>query len=115
MSDSELTITDLDESAQETALMDFVKFYVQHYKQNNLEILSQYKVDYAMNDINQYLFENRYFAPEQLVEAVLKTKRELFLTILKTLKLPYNANGALKDNTWDGWYRQSFAKIQQGI
>ncbi|MDT6979283.1 hypothetical protein [Levilactobacillus zymae] len=115
MSDSVLTITDLDENAQQTALTDFAHFYIAHFKQNDLEILSQYRVDYSMNDINRYLFENRYFSPAELIAGVLKYKRPLFLNILKTVKVAYNANGSLKDTTWEGWYHQNYAQIEQGI
>lgn len=115
LSDSVLTITDLDENAQQTALTDFAHFYIAHFKQNDLEILSQYRVDYSMNDINRYLFENRYFSPAELIAGVLKYKRPLFLNILKTVKVAYNANGSLKDTTWEGWYHQNYAQIEQGI
>lgn len=115
MADSELTITDLDDAAQQKALSDFAHFYLRHYRTNDLEILSDYKVDYAMNDINLYLYENQVFSPAELIARVLQYKRPLFLSILKTVALPYNANGTLKDNTWDDWYHQSYARIQQGI
>jgi len=111
---NDLTITDLDEHAQTTALTDFVHFYLEHYRTNDLEILSQFKVDYAMNDINMYLYANRNFSPDQLAAGVLAYKKNLFVEILKTINLPFNENGALKENTWDGWYQQEYAKIPQG-
>ena len=115
MADSTFTITDLEEDAQATALNDFVHFYLKHYRDNSLEILSDYRVDYAMNDINTYLFENRSFSPDQLIAGVLKNKRQLFLNILKTVDLPYTEKGTLKDVTWDGWYTQRYAQINQGL
>ncbi|GEO68018.1 hypothetical protein [Levilactobacillus spicheri] len=115
MADSALTITDLDEGAQDTALTEFAHFYLKHYRTNDLEILSDYRVDYSMNDINTYLFENRFFSPEELIAGVLKYKRPLFMNILKTVGLPYNANGSLQDITWEGWYAQRYAQINQGL
>lgn len=114
LQNQDLTITDLDEHAQATALTDFVHFYLEHYRTNDLEILSQFKVDYAMNDINQYLYANRSFSPDELATGVLAYKQHMFVEILKTINLPFNENGSLKDNTWDGWYQQEFAKIPQG-
>lgn len=114
MQNPDLTITDLDENAQNAALTDFVHFYLRHYRTNDLEILANYQVDYAMNDINMYIFANQYFSPDQLAAGVLGNKRDLFLTILKTVDLPYTANGSLKDLTWDGWYAQEYAKIAEG-
>lgn len=115
MADSALTITDLDEGAQSAALTEFAHFYLKHYQQNDLEILSDYRVDYSMNDINTYLFENRFFSPDELIAGVLKSKSPLFLTILKTVNMPYNENGSLKDVTWEGWYAQRYAQIKQGL
>ncbi|MCM6796511.1 hypothetical protein [Levilactobacillus brevis] len=114
MQDTELTITDLDEPAQQTALTDFAHFYLRHYRTNDLEIIAQYKVDYAMNDINMYLYANQYFQPQQLAADVLTNKRDLFLAILQTINLPYNTNGSLKDNSWDSWYQQQYAAIDEG-
>ncbi|WP_341779906.1 hypothetical protein [Levilactobacillus sp. HBUAS70063] len=114
MQNQDLTITDLDEHAQLTALTDFVHFYLEHYRTNDLEILSQFKVDYAMNDINMYLYANRNFSPDQLAAGVLAYKKNLFLEILKTINLPFNENGSLKEKTWDGWYQQEYAKIPEG-
>ncbi|MCF7522684.1 hypothetical protein L3X07_03550 [Levilactobacillus brevis] len=113
MQNPELTITDLDEAAQQTALTDFAHFYLRHYRTNDLEIIAQYKVDYAMNDINMYLYANQYFQPQQLAADVLINKRDLFLAILQTINLPYNANGSLKDNSWDSWYQQQYATIDE--
>lgn len=110
----DLTINDLDENAQSTALTDFVHFYLRHYRTNDLEILASFKVDYAMNDINMYIYANLNFSPAQLAEGVLANKRDLFLTILKTVNLPYTASGALKDITWEGWYAQQYAGIAEG-
>src|SRR5699024_9110177 len=114
LQNQDLTITDLDEHAQLTALTDFVHFYLEHYRTNDLEILSQFKVDYAMNDINMYLYANRNFSPDQLAAGVLAYKKNLFLEILKTINLPFNENGSLKEKTWDGWYQQEYAKIPEG-
>lgn len=111
----DLSITDLDEHTQSTALTDFVHFYIAHYRKNDLEILSQYKVDYVMNDVNQYLYANQSFSPEQLAAGVLQYKQSSFIEILKTIGLSFTDNGALKDNTWEGWYTQQYAKVQQGI
>ena len=114
MADSTL-ITDLDEGAQDTALTEFAHFYLRHYKTNDLEILSDFRVDYSMNDINTYLFENRFFSPDQLIAGVLRNKRQLFLNILKTVGIAYNADGSLKDTTWEYWYAQRYAQIKQGL
>lgn len=114
MQNEDLTITDLDENARQTALSDFAHFYIRHYRTNDLEILSQFKVDYAMNDINMYLYANKYFSPDELVAGVLANKSDLFLTILKTVNLAYNASGVLKDLTWDGWYKQQYVGIPEG-
>ena len=92
---NDLTITDLDEHAQLTALTDFVHFYLEHYRTNDLEILSQFKVDYAMNDINMYLYANRNFSPDQLAAGVLAYKKGLFVEIMKTINLPFNENGKI--------------------
>jgi len=115
LADSDLTITDLAEGAQQTALSDFAHFYLRHYRTNDLEILSDFRVDYSMNDINTYLFANKNFSPDQLIAGVLKYKTPLFLNILKTIAIPYNENGSLKDNTWEGWYAQHYAQIKQGL
>ncbi|WP_203642218.1 hypothetical protein [Levilactobacillus andaensis] len=114
MQNQDLTINDLDEHAQQTALTDFVKFYLRHYKTNDLEILSQYKVDYAMNDINMYLYANKNFHPDELVAGVLGLKHDLFVSILSTMDIAFNENGSLKDTTWEGWYQQEYAKVVEG-
>ncbi|MFC6261534.1 hypothetical protein [Levilactobacillus fujinensis] len=114
MQNQDLTINDLDEHAQQTALTDFTKFYLRHYKTNDLEILSQYKVDYAMNDINMYLYANNNFHPDELVAGVLALKHDLFVSILSTMDIAFNENGSLKDTTWEGWYQQEYAKVVDG-
>jgi len=114
LQNQDLTINDLDEHAQQTALTDFIKFYLRHYKTNDLEILSQYKVDYAMNDINMYLYTNKNFHPDELVAGVLDLKRDLFISILSTMDIAFNENGSLKDTTWEGWYQQEYAKVVEG-
>jgi len=67
-----------------------------------------------MNDINMYIYANRNFGPDQLAAGVLEYKKNLFVEILQTINLPFNENGSLKENTWDGWYQQEYAKIPQG-
>ncbi|MFC6275565.1 hypothetical protein ACFQET_08575 [Levilactobacillus tangyuanensis] len=115
MPNADVKITDLDADAQQQALIDFAKFYIRHFRSNDLEILSQYKVDYAMNDINHYLYVNHSFSPAELATGVLAYKREMFLEILKTVDLAYNTDGSLKGNTWSAWYHQEYAAIAPGI
>lgn len=106
-----VTIDKLNETATKKAIIDFVDFYLPRFKKNNLEILSMYKVDYYLADINHFIFENRSFTPEELREELYRECGSDLKRVISVINPDYYDNGNLVSGTWEEWYQKQFDKV----
>lgn len=106
-----VTIDKLNETATKKAIIDFVDFYLPRFKKNNLEILSMYKVDYYLADINHFIFENRSFTPEELREELYRECGNDLKRVISVINPDYYDNGNLVSGTWEEWYQKQFDKV----
>ncbi|EHL98552.1 hypothetical protein HMPREF9103_01446 [Lentilactobacillus parafarraginis F0439] len=106
-----VTIDQLNDSATTKAMNDFIEFYLPRLRKNNLEILSMYKVDYYLADINHFIFENRSFTPEELRDEVRKECGEDLKHVISVINPDYYDNGNLVAGSWETWYEKKFEKV----
>ncbi|WP_283680181.1 hypothetical protein [Lentilactobacillus sp. Marseille-Q4993] len=106
-----VSIDELSDSAKKVAVQDFIGFYFDRYKVNNLEIISMYKVDYFLTDLNHFVFENQGFTPQQIKDALFDRRSNSIVKVISTIDPEYYDTGKLVVGTWDDWYDQQFEKI----
>jgi len=101
----------LSEDAIRQSMVSFIDFYLDRYLSNNLEILADYKVDYYLNDINHFIFQNQSLTPNQLREELFRRCYSEIRNVITVIDPEYFSNGNLVSGSWEGWYEQKFAKI----
>lgn len=106
-----VTFDKLNDAATKKAVEDFIEFYLRWFKKNDLEILAEYKIDWYLADINHYVFENKSFTPEQMVDALLEQRGTDIKHVISVINLDYYDDGSLKDGSWDKWYQEKFEKV----
>ncbi|WP_172187790.1 hypothetical protein [Lentilactobacillus kribbianus] len=109
-----LSITDLDQKASDTAVQVFIEFYLNHYRDGSLDILAQYPVDHYVAEINQFIFENNAYQPEQMQALLLADLKQYFIDIIAAVNPGYQQNGALANGDWEKWYQETAANLQTG-
>ena len=106
-----VTFDELSQEGKAKAIADFINFYIPRLRKNNLEILSMFKVDYALSDISHFIFENRSFTPEELKQELAKECNDELSDVISTVNLEYYDNGDLVTGSWDSWYDDKFKKV----
>jgi hypothetical protein len=106
-----VSIDQLDETTTTKAIKDFIDFYLPYLRKNDLEILSEYKVDYFLADINHFVFENQSFTPEQIREDLLKDRGQDIEHVISVINPEYQPDGNLVAGTWKKWYQAKFNKL----
>lgn len=108
------TIEQLDVTATDTAVKDFILAYLKHYQDNTLDILAQFPVDNWMSDINEFIAENSAYQPEEMQRLLFNDYRSDFVKILAAINPGYTDAGELSDGSWTDWYQTQAAKLQNG-
>ncbi|KRM74197.1 hypothetical protein FC82_GL000274 [Secundilactobacillus collinoides DSM 20515 = JCM 1123] len=106
---------ELSDSAKQRAVTDFCNFYLKEYKGNNLEIITNFPIQYEVEQINHDIRENRSFKPEELRDFLLTNDNHLFGKVLAAFNLSFLENGALADKTYEAWYQEQYDQIQKGL
>ncbi|KRK70545.1 hypothetical protein [Lacticaseibacillus nasuensis] len=109
----EMLITDLKASAQTAALDGFVKFYLQKFRDGELDVIVQIDAAGHVADINQWLYDNQPLSLEEQAAGLLSLRRENLIALLTTLGATFNASG-VPTQSWQEWYNAAVAKIPQG-
>lgn len=109
----EMLITDLKASAQTAALDGFVKFYLQKFRDGELDVIVQIDAAGHVADINQWLYDNQPLSLEEQAAGLLSLRRENLIALLTTLGTTFNASG-VPTESWQEWYNTAVAKIPQG-
>lgn len=113
MAKKALLITDLTDKAQDTALDDFVDFYLEKFSNEGLDIVAQEDGKGHVADINEWLIENRNFMSDEKKEGLIANRRGNLIELLTALKAKFNANGT-PVKAWDAWYDGVVTKVPQG-
>lgn len=110
----ELTFDLLDADTKNTVTLDFISFYVKHYLEGSLEIISAYPVDYNMADINNVISQNYGMQPEELITLLHEKMGAQFNKIIVTMDVKYDSNGKPQAGSWEAWYQQQYTNIEVG-
>ena len=106
-----VTFDALSDDSKKKAMSDFIDFYIPRLRKNNLEILSMYKIDYFLSDINHFIFENDAFTPEEMKDDLIKDCFAQLSNIISTVNPKYNEDGTLSSKSWDTWYQEKFNAV----
>lgn len=107
-----LTFDQLSTTAQANALKDFVPFYLSLYRKDNLELIAQ-SDDGEMADVNAYLFDNKSFSTDELINGVLANRPNALKAVLGTLDQTYDADGNATV-AWPQWRADAITKLDNG-
>lgn len=110
---NELTIDQLETDAKHQAILDFIGFYLYHYRTTNLEILAMQKVDYLITDINNFLFINHGINTDKLIPLLADNMSDHFEQIISIVNPKYKADGTMV-NSWNQWYQSQYSEIPEG-
>ncbi|MEJ6399675.1 hypothetical protein [Nicoliella lavandulae] len=114
MSDKLFSFTDLNESAQQTAVKDFAIFYVHQYENNDMELIANYDQDGIVHDINRDLYINRFSLESTIISDSISERFSKYARLLENVDQKYYENGNPEKN-WPEWYEAKYAEIQRGL
>lgn len=110
MSTEGKSYSELDETAQETALKSFIAFYVNQYKRGSLEILSSKVSNEVLSSINEILNQNNFMGPSELAAESLRLSKPYYEQILNKLSdLKFMADGEPVEEWTTAWEDQEEA------
>lgn len=110
--DDKMTFDQLNADAKDKALQTFVPFYLALYRKDNLELIAKAD-DGEMADVNNYLFDNKSFSTDQLINGVIANRKDALEAILNTLDQTYDAEGNV-NVAWNEWRANAIAKLNEG-
>ncbi|GKT02740.1 hypothetical protein ACRYI5_05120 [Furfurilactobacillus sp. WILCCON 0119] len=111
MADQLSTIDQLDEPAQSTALTSFATFYITLWRQNNLELVSQFDHQHgAIEDINHALTLNQFFTPDQARQASITFSKADYIHLIDEIGMRFHATGN-PEIPWFAWYDHQFSTM----
>ncbi|WP_203651261.1 hypothetical protein [Secundilactobacillus yichangensis] len=105
----------LSDEAKTRSTRDFIDFYLRKYETNSLEILTDYPIQYEIEQINHDIELNSHFHPEQLRDYLYKNDGELFERIISSLDQSFMENGVMADQSYDEWYQEKYDEISKGL
>lgn len=105
----------LSDEAKTRATHDFIDFYLRKYANKSLEILTDYPIQYEIEQINHDIQQNSQFHPEQLREYLYQNDGELLQRIISSLDQPFMENGVMADQSYDEWYQKKYDEISKGL
>ncbi|HAT54895.1 MAG TPA: hypothetical protein DCW31_06605 [Lactobacillus sp.] len=111
MADNLVTVDELDESAQTTALTDFANFYITLWRRNNLELVTQYDQQHGyIQDINRELATNRSFTPDRERDTSITFNKKDYMALIDEIGVKFHNTGN-PETDWKTWYDQQFAAL----
>ncbi|NVY96402.1 hypothetical protein HU830_04350 [Lactobacillus sp. DCY120] len=91
----------------ETEMAAFLKFYVHHFQDNDLEVVSQYDTDNHDTELNFFINQDRNFRMKDIVPVLVKKHPQIITALLDDVIT--NAQIDLEqfpdDTAWEQWYR----------
>ncbi|MTV82875.1 hypothetical protein [Secundilactobacillus folii] len=105
----------LSDVAKERAVRDFIDFYLSKYATKSLEILTEYPIQYEIEQINHDINLNSNFGPEQLRDYLYTYDERLFSRIISALDQSFMENGVMSGETYDEWYQKKYDAIAPGL
>lgn len=99
----------------EKAVAAFLQFYVHHFQDDDLEVISQYDVDHHVTELNAFIAHDRSFRMKDIVPVLIKQHSDIINALLEDLLK--NAGLEMEQlNTpqlWENWYREEKTKIKE--
>ncbi|CAM2810639.1 hypothetical protein [Fructilactobacillus fructivorans] len=110
MSDN-VKFNDLSEQAQQKVVNDFVPFYIQLFRNNNLEVMSTFDGESGViADLNREIVTVSNNSPRDIVADVIKFDYDDFASLLSKLSQTYFENGNPTVD-WSEWYVNATNKL----
>jgi hypothetical protein len=106
----------LSESAKQRAVDDFCQFYLKEYRHGSLEILTEFPIQYEIEQINHDIQQNRSFHPARLQAFLVENDSQLFGNILNAINESFLENGAMANHhDYEDWYQEQYDAIKPGL
>lgn len=107
VSEQGLHFNDLSAEAKETAIKSFVSYYVEQYRQNNLEILGAKVSNQIMGTINEVLHLNKFMDRSDLEKESYRLSKPSYEELLEQLTtVSYQEDGTPVNDWEDSWEKQ---------
>ncbi len=100
----------LSDEAKNHAREDFITFYIQQFKADNLEVVSNLADDQDLAMVNHLIGENNFQTTDQLVPLCERMVPGSFDRILESLGVEFNQDGE-PEQTWNAWERAIHASL----
>ena len=102
---------DLTPAAQTVAEREFMAFYIQHFKRDDLEVLTELASDSQQAMINRVLRTNGFMTVEQLVTVSLPLTKDFFAALLAKAGMEFDELGNAAQ-PWETWLAERHAALR---
>ena len=113
MSDKALAFSDLSDSAKDTAIKQFIPYYIDQFQHDNLEIIASKADNSKMITINQVLIENKFMDSRNLASVSYKMSKSLYADVLNSLKDQHFDESGQPGVDWSTLWSQDEHKLPQ--
>ncbi|USS93037.1 hypothetical protein M8332_05425 [Fructilactobacillus ixorae] len=109
MSDNQ-SFSELNATAQEKAIADFVPFYVSLLNNEELDVMASFDFNHVIADINRTIMDVSNQVPAEICAFSAKFNHEDYQTLLSQLPQTFFANGN-PTTDWREWYVTETTKL----
>lgn len=92
----------LSAEAQDRAQQGFMTFYIDHFKHDDLEVLTELGSDSEMAMINHVLRKYNFLTVDRLVKISQRLTQSIFVNLLEKTEMEFDANGVPAES-WETW------------
>ncbi|UQS81969.1 hypothetical protein MOO45_07210 [Bombilactobacillus folatiphilus] len=105
----------MDTQYSEKSVEAFLTFYVHHFKDDDLEIISQYDLDHHVTELNAFINNDRSFRMKDIVPILVCKHNEIISLLLEDLvnNAQLDMNQLDTPQAWENWYREEKGKIKE--
>lgn len=103
MPENNISFDQLSEAAQDTAVNNFGRFYVKHFRTDGLDVIAQLDRTGYIADINGFMTENSSLHSDELLEGVVARRRGNMIGLIKALGLTFDESGKPQPSL-EQWY-----------
>ncbi|QBP17807.1 hypothetical protein [Acetilactobacillus jinshanensis] len=104
----------LSDQAKKKAILDFAKFYVPHYRSENLEIIGSYDHTGLIWDINRDIWDNKFNSKEDVIKMSAHDRPKHYGKLLDKMDQKFYENGN-PEKPWKKWYHDKYFSIETGL
>ena len=105
-----VAFNELTDEAKASAQKSFVTYYIRHFKQTDMEVLTGVASDSELAMINHVLEENNFLTVDALVDLSQSLVGGLFAKVLAKTGMEFAANGH-PETSWEDWQAARHAQL----